>query len=183
MLWSDVYVTQLSCLQCCMAVSRSLGLTLLANYQSVQLGHKTLLDVRKSIHKHLFYANVVYPSVPDQVRLKQHRFFSKMPRERHGQADDSLMSIINVAMQAYNSTVALISDSLATNAPNIQSPLLKAHERISLSTGSRCVAYRMINPTFVLHGLYRNCQIINDHFRIWFSEYALPGFVCQDRLM
>lgn len=99
-----------------------------------------------------------------------------MARERHEQADDPLMYPTNIPMQTNATTGALISDFLATNAPNIQSVLEKVHERISLSTGLCCVAYCMFNSTFeLLYGVCMKRHTISDSFRISFTRFRVSA--------
>ena len=109
------------------------------------------------------------------ARLKQHRFFTKMERERHGQVDDPLMYATDVTMQVNTTTGALIRNVLATDVPTMQSLLQKVHERISLSTGSRCVVYRTINSTFVVHCVYTDRHTTNDRFRMSFTRFRVSG--------
>ncbi len=118
-----------------MAVSRGWGADLKPIIKLYKWSIKALLGVRKSIPNDTCYAEAGFPSLPDLVRQKQHKFFTKMARERRGQADDPLMYAINVAMQANTTTGALISNFLNTDVPNIQSLLHNVHERISFVNG------------------------------------------------
>ena len=136
---------------------------------------KQLLGVRKSTPNDVCYAEAGYPSLPDLVRFRQHKFFNKMSSERTGMVDDPLMFTIDLYIGANTATSATISDFLHTDVPAMRDLIQNVHTRITASTGSRCITYRSINPDFALHTVYRERHVVDDRFRMSFTRFRVSG--------
>ena len=53
--------------------------------------------------------------------------------------------------------------------------LKNVHDRILASSGSRCVVYRTLNPTFGLHAMYKDRHTIDDRHRMSFTRFRVSG--------
>ena len=80
---------------------------------------KQLLGVRKSTPNIVCYAEAGYPSLPDIVRVKQHKFYSKMASERSNLIDDPLIFTIDIVTRANTPTGRIISDFIKSNIPGV----------------------------------------------------------------
>ncbi len=97
---------------------------------------KHLLDVRKSTPNDLCYAEVGYPSLPDLVNFKQHKFFSKMVLERSELTDDPLIFSTEIATRSNTTLTRAIRRFIDTNVPDMNDVTQNVYERITASAGS-----------------------------------------------
>ena len=136
---------------------------------------KELLGVRKSTPNIVCYAEVGYSSLPDLVRLRQHKFFSKMRFERNNMDDDPLNFAMNIILSMNTPVAKLVQNMTRTNVPNITTLISNVQETVRNSEGSRYVVYREINPEIEVHQIYKCKHSINDRFRISFTRLRLSG--------
>ena len=47
------------------------------------------------------------------------------------------------------------------------------YERITVSTGSRSVVYRHMNPNYIIYGIYKERHWVNDRFRMAFTRFRV----------
>ncbi|MPC51898.1 hypothetical protein E2C01_045755 [Portunus trituberculatus] len=97
-----------------------------------------------------------------------------METERNGQADDPLMYAMQVVTQDNTAVSTIIRHFCATNLPSMQDFMHRVHGRITAPTRMRCIVYRTINPTFAIHGVYRDTSV-NDRFRMSFTRFRLSA--------
>ena len=121
------------------------------------------------------YAEIGYPSLPEFVKLKQHKFYSRAAVERLNLVDDPLMFCIDIVTRANTVSSRNIREFVNSSVPNLQDLMVTVHERISVSSGSRCAVYRSINPGFAVHGLYKDRHTVNDRYRMAFTRLRVSG--------
>ena len=98
-----------------------------------------------------------------------------MVSERNGHPDDPLMYAIDIVTRANTTSSTIIQGFINTNVTSMHHLMLRVHERIEASTGSRYALYRKINPTFVLHSVYKDRHTCNDIFRMSFTRFRVSG--------
>ena len=136
---------------------------------------KQLLGVRRTTSNQVCYAEAGYPSLPDFIRQKQHKFFHKMWSERSTMHDDPLSFAIRVTTQANTHTGKFIKELLSNEVPSMTSLITKVHTAINASNSSRCLVYKEINPSFTVHDIYRKKHVIDEFQRISFTRFRTCG--------
>lgn len=136
---------------------------------------KELLGVRKTTPNIVCYAVLGYPSLPDLVKHRQHKFFNKMWKERNTLHDDPFIHVVKTVVALNNPTGKLVQDMIRTEVED--EPLLvnQVHELIDNSDASRCRIYKDLNPTFEVHSIYRGRHVINDLHRMSFTRFRLSA--------
>ena len=102
-----------------------------------------------------------YPSLPQIVALKQHKFFCDIQLERSYMSDDPLNFAINLVRNDNTATSRLIRRYTTTNA---RDPQIDREEIISSlvnSDSSRRKTYVEINPSFVIPSVYKTQVVEN----------------------
>lgn len=136
---------------------------------------KQLMGVRKSTPNDVCYAELGYPPLPELVQLKQHKFFSRIVTERLGTSEDPLMFCIDIVTRADTVIGRHIARFVNSSVPTIRDLMATVHERITISSGSRCAMYRLINPEFVVHSVYKDRHTVNDQYRVAFTRLRVSG--------
>ena len=136
---------------------------------------KQLLGVRRTTSNQVCYAEAGYPSLPDFIRYKQHKFFHEMWSERSTMPDDPLSFAITSTTQANTRTGKFIKELLENEVPSMTSLIEKVHSAITASNSSRCLVYKEINPHFTLHDIYKTKHVINEFQRISFTRFRICG--------
>lgn len=136
---------------------------------------KQLLGVRKSTPNDVCYAELGYPSLPELVKLRQHKFYTKAVVGRMSLVDDPLMYCMGIVAGANTALSRSLNDFVRSNVPNMSDVMAMVHERISLSNGSRCIVYRSINPEFKVHGVYKDRHTVNDRHWMAFTRLRVSG--------
>ena len=136
---------------------------------------KELMGVRKTTSNVVCYAELGYPSLPDLLKHRQHKFFHRMWSERNNMNDDPLSFAISTVMN-YNTPVGkLLRDMTTNNVPDMSMLIRNVHASIADSNTSRCNVYKIINPTFKVHDVYNRKHAINDLQRISFTRFRVSG--------
>lgn len=136
---------------------------------------KQMLGVRKTTSNKVCYAEVGMPSLPDLIRLKQHKFFRRMWLERSGMSDDPLMLAVRVTLASRTPTARRIDSFISTEPPSLSTIVENVCNDIAYSDSSRCVAYKEINPHFTVHDIYKQKHVINEFHRISFTRFRVCG--------
>lgn len=108
----------------CTAVSHGWVLTshLLSNFNWAL---KQMLGVRKTIPNAVCHAESGYPSLPDLVRYKQHKFSTKMWDVRLDMEDDLLYFAVGRIIGANTRIGKLVSDMIREDVPDMSELLEK----------------------------------------------------------
>ena len=136
---------------------------------------KQLLGVRKSTPNDVCYAEIGYPSLPDLIRRKQHKFYKKIVMEREDLPDDPFMFALGVSTRENTPMSTTIRSFLYTDIPDMCDLMRNVHERIASSGGSRCIVYRTLNPSLSVHRLYTERHVVNDRLRVSFTRFRVSG--------
>ena len=136
---------------------------------------KELLEVRKSTSNIVCYAELGYSSLPDLVRLRQHKFFSKMWAERNNMNDDPLNFAMNTVISMNTHVGRSVQNMIRADLPSMTSLINNVHEAVRTSNGSRCEVYREINPDIEVHRIYKDKHAINYLYRVSFTSFWLSG--------
>ena len=136
---------------------------------------KQLLGVRKTTPNDVCYAEAGYPSLPDLIRFKQHKFYSNMLAERSNMIDDPLVFAIDIARRRNTVMSRTIGGFRDTNVPEMRTLINNVHARIRASSGSRCIVYCSLNPDFAVHSIYKERHTVNDRHRIAFTQFRVSG--------
>lgn len=136
---------------------------------------KELLGVRRATTNNVCYAELGYPSLPDLIRHKQHKFYHGMWSERRDMTDDPLSFTIRYVMSLNTSPGKLISHMTDNDVPSISSLICNVHNAIANSQTTRCNVYKTINPQFKVHDVYVKRHVINDTHRISFTRFRVCG--------
>ncbi len=136
---------------------------------------KELLGVRKTTANLVCYAELGYPSLPDLVRYRQHKFYHNMWLERYELIDDPLSFAIRTAISLNTPAGKLVSRMTRENVPHMSTLLRNVHNAIADSNTSRCTTYRTINPHYVTHSVYSERHTVNDRLRISFTRFRVSG--------
>ena len=136
---------------------------------------KELLSVRKTTPNIICYAELGYPSLPDFVKYRQHRFFLRMWRERNTMDDDPLIFAMRTATTENTSVGKIVQNMIRTDVPAFSTLVENVHEAINNSDTSRCRVYREINPAYEVHSVYNARRAVNDLHRISFSRFRLSA--------
>ena len=136
---------------------------------------KQLLGVRKTCPNVVCYVESGYPSLPDLVKYRQHKFVKKMWDERRTIDDDPLYFAIRKVIEANTPAGKLVSDMIREEVPDMSVLLGKAKNCVRESDASRCIVYRNINPTLTTHDIYTKRQPINEFHRKEFTKFSILG--------
>ena len=136
---------------------------------------KELLGVRRSTCNEVCYAELGYPSLPQIVALKQHKFFRNIQLERSYMRDDPLNFAINLVSNDNTATGRLIRRYTTTNARDPQIDRQEIISSLVNSDSSRRKTYVEINPSFVIPSVYKTHYKINESHRISFSRFRVSG--------
>ena len=85
---------------------------------------KEMLGVRKTTSNLVCYAELGYPSLPDLLKFRQHKFLHKMWSERANMDDDPLSFAINTVM-SFNTPVGRLVQHMTSNPVPDMSVLIK----------------------------------------------------------
>ena len=141
-------------------------------------GLKQMLGVRRSTPNQVCYAEAGYPTLPDLIRHKQLKFFSKMWSERSRMNDDPLALAIKLCTDCNTPTGRLVSE-LVNQIPNISSLSENVRDFVAHSATTRCLVYQEMNPTFETHPIYTTKHSINELHRISFTRFRVSGHSLQ----
>ncbi len=136
---------------------------------------KQMLGVRKTTSNMVCYAEVGLPSLPDLIKLKQHKFFRRMWQERSGMNDDPLILAIRVTLASRTPTARCLDSFVTTEPPTMSSIINNVCNSIASSDSSRCTAYKEINPRFAVHDIYKQKHMINEFHRMSFTRFRVCG--------
>lgn len=136
---------------------------------------KELLGVRRATPNIVCYAELGYPSLPDLLKYRQHKFFNKMWCERSSMVDDPLSFAIHSVTEANTPVGKIVRDMIHDNVPKMSELLVNVHNAITNSDTSRCNVYKDINPDFVVHEVYTKKHAINDLQRKSFTRFRVCG--------
>ena len=103
---------------------------------------KELLGVRRTTTNIVCYAELGYPSLPDLVKYRQHKFFLKIWLESNGMDNDPLIYAINSAISSNTVVDRTVRDMINNNVPNMSEVMSGVHAAIRHSNTSRCVTYK-----------------------------------------
>ena len=115
---------------------------------------KQLLGVSKSTLNVVYYVESGYPSLRDLVKYRQHIFFKKMWDDRCSMSDDPLSFAMRKVMGENTSAGRTVSQMIREEVLGMSVLLEKAKRSVTESDGSRCIAYKDINPTLNVHNIY-----------------------------
>lgn len=136
---------------------------------------KALLGVRKTTPNIVCYAELGYPTLPDLVRLRQHKFLNNMWMERHNMHDDPLNFTMNKVISLNTNVGKIVETMTRSDVPSMSSLIDNVHVAIRTANGSRCNVYKEINPDLGVHSIYKDKHAINDLQRISFTRFRLSG--------
>ena len=136
---------------------------------------KELLGVRKSTCNDVCYVESGYPSLKQQVRQKQHKFFRKMWLERQEMNDDPLVFIINLTVASNTVASRLVQQYISSDVRNIEEDRQELITDIVSSDSSRRKTYSELNPRFEIHHVYKCKHSINEIHRIAFTRFRVSG--------
>ena len=115
---------------------------------------KELLGVRRATTSKVCYAELGYPSRPDLIRQKQHKYFHSMWTERRDMTDDPLAFNIKYVMTLNTTLGKTVTHMINSDVPTMSSLLCNVHNDIANSQTTRCNVYKTINPRFEVHDIY-----------------------------
>ena len=136
---------------------------------------KQLLGVRKNTASDICYAEAGYPSLPDLVRYKQHKFFYSMWEERQGMIDDPLRFAIEATAQSNTPVGKIVHDMINIQIPQWNTLMVNVQQKITRSHSSRFVTYKDINPPLTVHPVYTVRHTIKEHHRKAFTQFRVSG--------
>ena len=138
---------------------------------------KQLLAVRKTTPNIICYVEAGYPSLPDFVKYRQHKFYKEMWNERSSMGDDPLAFVMRKEIEANTTTGNIVSEMIRDELPNMSVMLEKVKRCVEESDASRCMVYKDINPTLSMHSIYHERQPVNEFHRLEFSRFRLSGHI------
>lgn len=136
---------------------------------------KQLLGVRKTTPNVVCYVESGYPSLPDLVKYRQHKFLKKMWDERSSMNDDPLSFAMRKVINENTNMGKCVKEMIRGEVPDMSVLLEKAKCCIRDSGTSRCIVYKDINPTLSTHEIYTKRQILNEFHRLEFTRFRLSG--------
>ncbi len=136
---------------------------------------KELLGVRKTTANLVCYAELGYPSLPDLIMYRQHKFYHNVWSQRRDLTDDPLSFAIKTAITLNTPAGKLVSRMTRDNIPHMSTLVRNVHDAIAGSHTSRCIIYKTINPRYVTHSIYSERHTINDRHRISFTRFRVSG--------
>lgn len=138
---------------------------------------KELLGVRRATANSVCYAELGYPSMPDLVRYRQHKFYHNMWSDRRDMNDDPLSFAMKCVMTLNTSGGKLVAYMTGNNVPHLSTMVRNVHDNINNSNTTRYNVYKTINPHLTVHKIYEKKQVINDLHRISFTRFRVSGTV------
>ena len=136
---------------------------------------KQLLGVRKSCANDVCLAEAGYPSLPDLIRYKQHKYFHNIWEERRDMDDDPLLFVIDMVKGSNTIVGRLINSYISTPLPQWESLLTTPHNKITTRNSSRYLTYKDINPLFSVHSVYTQRHTVKEHYRRAFTRFRVSG--------
>ena len=136
---------------------------------------KQLLGVRKNTCNDVCYAESGFPPVQDLIKVKQHKFFHKMWQERSEYTDDPLVFAINTVKDSNTGTGRLIRALITTDVIDINESMQSVIAGICESESSRRLTYKDLNPSFVVHDIYKIKHNVNEIHRLSFTRFRVSG--------
>ena len=136
---------------------------------------KSLLGVRKNTSNLVCYAELGYPSLPDLIQHKQHRFLRKLWQERSEMADDPWSFVVKLISTRNTPVARAVNKYIQDNVRDMSTLVNNVHRAIATSDTSRCNTYMDINPTMTVHEIYRARHAVNDLHRISFTRFRVSG--------
>ena len=100
------------------------------------------------------YVESGYPSLPDLVKYRQHKCFKKMWDDRSSISDDPLSFAMRKVMGKNTSEGKIVSEMIEKEVFDRSVLLEEAKRSVAESDGSRCIAYKDINPTVSVSHLH-----------------------------
>ena len=80
------------------------------------------------------------------------------------------MLVFSIVRNANTLTTSLINDLLDSDVIDV---MQGTKNEITRSESSRCVVYKDINPSLVVHSIYRKKNVINEQHRISFTWFRV----------
>ena len=136
---------------------------------------KQLLGVRRTTANLVCYAESGYLPLPELLKMKQHKFFSKVYAERLNLNDDPLLFVINTIRTCNTPTGRLVNEYLTSAVKDSNAIMSEVHNQILLSNSSRCEVYKNINPSLSVHPVYRVKHNIKEFHRLSFTRFRVSG--------
>ena len=136
---------------------------------------KTLLGVRRSTCNDVCYVESGYMPLKDLVGLKQNTFFRSMWQERSGNEDDPLLFVMNLASRSNTVTGRLVREYMNNDPKDRSSVMESVRDNIIRSDSSRRVTYKDLNPSLVVHEIYRTKHTVDENHRLSFTRFRVSG--------
>ena len=131
---------------------------------------KMMLGVRSSTTNDVCLLEAGYPSLDALIKSRQKTFFEKMILERENMEDDPLMHSIRITRNE-NPVLSRYIDSLLNHEGDIiETDLKNRMRRVQSSTRTKSITYRLINPSFEVHSIYKGSSNIDDYLRVAFTR-------------
>lgn len=104
-----------------------------------------------------------------------------MWHERYQYNDDPLMHVLKLVINSNHVTSRLIREMTTNNVPDLTTAMHNLKGNLATSISSRRVTYKMINPDFSLHYVYKEKHAINEWHRLSFTKFRVSGhnLVCE----
>ena len=135
---------------------------------------KMLLGVRRSTTNDAVLIEAGYPDFEALVRSRQKRFLEKMG-ERIDVTNDPLMFTLSLTHRE-NPVVSRYINGVMEEVDILASDLRVRKEKIELSTRTKLMTYRVMNPNLSVHPLYESKdRVSDDYLRISFSRFRLSS--------
>ena len=141
---------------------------------------RALLGVRSTTPTDLCLLEGGLKSLDSLVKTRQKRFFTKMHEARSEMPDDPLMHALHITKELHKPLWSYIESTM--NGGNFivdQLILLKESIRNARPSATRFHVYRSLNPSFEVHNLYTNKNLIPDYLRISFTRYRLSSHMLR----
>lgn len=136
---------------------------------------KELFRARNSTANLVCYAELGYPTLPDIIMYRQHKFYYNMWLERHDLIDDPLSFAIRTAIILNTTAGKLVSRMTRGNIPHLSTLVRNLQQRHCRVHTSRCTTYRAINSNFVTQNVYNERRKVNDRHRIFITRFRVSG--------
>ena len=136
---------------------------------------RELLGVRKTTANDLCLLELNLPSLEARTRGYQKHAISKLIDSRQGMQDDPFAFVWNLVRDTRTPAVKYILSVLREEDP-VGTDIQKRKEMLRITTRSKFVTYRSINPDMTLHPVYcDNTNAFKEHERIAFSRMRLSS--------
>ena len=135
---------------------------------------KMLLGVRRSTPNEAVLIESGYPDFEALVRSRQKRFFEKMGG-RTDVMNDPLMFTLSLTHRE-KPIVSRYINGVMEEVDVLASDLRVRREKVQLSSRTKLMAYRIMNPNLSVHPLYESTDSLgDDYLRITFSRFRLSS--------